>query len=176
MDNVTIMIPIDLSAGSTATNYTPPSNVCPILSLFCATSSAGGTLKFTPLRATDHVLGGSGTGGRLRFTTDQNGALSTVEIANAGSGYTNGPISVTLVDPFGTGGYVTATASGGSITAASIGASGSNYSGYITFSSTSFTQGKTYDMIPRYLELTGGSSTNLVFIGLKYSFRPFQVF
>ena len=174
--NATILVNIDVAAGASAINYTPASNACPILSFNCIGSSGSGNVKLTSLRATDFAINAtSGTGGRLRITTGGSGNILTVEIANGGSGYPNGPLSVDLVDPYGTGGSIGGTISGGVITAVSVGATGANYSGYILFDVNDFIEGVNYDIIPRYIEQTSGSGV-LRLVGHKLSYRPFQTF
>lgn len=176
MSNITatILVPIDTTSGASAINYTPSSAICPILSLHCMASGGTGTVKFTPLRSTDFSIGGSGTGGRLRIACNSIGAITTVEIAAQGSGYTDGPIPVTLNDPYGTGAVISCTAAGGVLSSVSVTTPGLNYSGYITLNTTDFIEGVTYDMIPRHIELTGTGPLTL--IGYRLSFRPYQVF
>lgn len=174
--NATQLIPIDLAAGSTATDYTPTSSaVCPILSLTCVGSSGSGDVKITPFSAASLELGASGTGGRLRIATNSKGAITTVEIAAAGSGYSNGPVPVTIHDVYGSGAVIACTASGGSISAVSVTSPGINYSGYVTFDVSDFIEGVTYEIIPRYIEQTSGSGV-LKLIGNRLAFRPYQVF
>lgn len=174
--NATILIPIDLYAGSTATNYAPStSTICPVLSMLCVGSSGSGNVKITPLRATEIAVGGSGSEARLRIATDGSGTITTVEIAAGGSGYANGPVPVTLTDPFGTGGEIACTASGGAITSASIVSGGENYSGYVLMDVSDFIEGVTYNIMPRFVEQTSGSGV-LRLYGNKLAFRPFQVF
>ena len=174
--NATILIPIDLQPGSTATNYAPStSTICPVLSMLCVGSSGSGNIKITPLRATEIGIGGSGSGARLRIATNGSGTINTVEIAAGGTGFANGPVPITLVDPFGTDGVIACTASGGTITSASIVAGGVNYSGYVLMDVSDFIEGVTYTIIPRFVEQTSGSGA-LRLYGNKLAFRPFQVF
>jgi hypothetical protein len=172
----TIVVPIDVSPGMTATNYTPGSSGCPILSILCVGSSGSGTVKFTPIKSTELTLvSNSGNGGRLRISTTPTGAINNVEIASAGSGYPNGPVTVVLNDPYGSGGSIACGASGGQITSASVVTAGVDYSGYFTMDVSDFIEGVTYDIIPRYIEQTSGSGS-LRLLGYKMSVRPFQVF
>ena len=175
--NITILVPIDLTPGAAAVNYEPSESfICPVLSLLCIGASGSGTIKLTPLKAADAQLGvTSGSGGRLRIATTSTGALSTVEIASGGSGYIDGPIAVNIVDPYGTGGSIACTASGGEIVSASIVSTGINYSGYVTMNIDDFIEGVSYDIIPRFIEQTGGSGV-LTLLGEKLGTRPFQVF
>lgn len=175
MANVTasILVPIDVSAGSTAVDYTPTSTGCPILAFNCRGSSGSGNVKVTPLKATLATVGGTGTGGRLRIATNAIGSITTVEIAAGGTGYSNGPVAITLEDPYGSGGAITCTASGGALSAVSIGASGFGYSGYVTYDVSDFIEGVTYDIVPRFIEQTSGSGV-LNLVGYKVGFRPFQ--
>ena len=174
--NATQLIPIDLTPGATAINYTPTTNaICPILSMTCIGSSGSGDVKLTPYSATQIVLGASGTNGRLRIATDGRGTITTVEIAAAGSGYTDGPVPAFLTDSYGTGAVLACTASGGSIVTASIVSGGINYSGYITFDVSDFIEGVTYEIVPRYVEQVSGSGV-LRLIGNRLAFRPYQVF
>lgn len=174
--NATILVNISVAAGSTAIDYAPPSNQCPILSFNCVGSSGSGDVKLTALRSTELALGAtSGSGGRLRVVTGGAGNITSVEIAAGGTGYPNGPVTVTLVDPYGTGASIACTASGGVISSASVVSQGLYYSGYVLFDVNDFIEGVNYDIIPRFIEQTSGSGV-LRLIGHKLSFRPFQVF
>lgn len=180
MSNIlaTILVNIDVSAGASAINYTPDSTTCPILGFNCIGSSGSGTVKITPFRATVASIdpgASGGSGARLRITTGGAGNITGVEIASAGSGYANGPVAITLEDPYGTGGAIACTASGGAITAVSVASAGTGYSGYITFDVNDFIEGVTYDIVPRYIEQTSGAGT-LRLMGYKLSYRPYQVF
>jgi hypothetical protein len=171
-----ILVTIDTFQGSTAVNYTPSSNACPVLGFNCVGSTGSGNVKLTPLNATNLQLGATaGSGGRLRITTNGSGAITAVEIAAAGTGYPNGPVPITLVDPYGTGGAIACTASGGGISAASVTTAGSGYSGYVLFDVSDFIEGVTYNIIPRFIEQTSGSGV-LRLIGYKLPYRPFQIF
>ena len=174
MGNITasILVPIDTTTGASAINYTNP-NVCPILSLHCLVAGGTGSVKLTPLRSTSFNIGGSGVDGRIRIACDSNGAITTAEIAVGGTGYADGNVPITLDDPYGAGGVLSCTASGGSLDSISIVSAGSNYSGYILMSTSDFIEGITYDIIPRFIESTGGS---LTLIGYRLSYRPYQVF
>lgn len=176
MANITpsILIPIDTSFGSTAINYAPAPMVCPILALHCAAVSGTGSVKITPYRAADAIIEGSGSGGRLRLSCDSLGVINSVEIAAGGTGYGDGPVLTTIFDPWGTGGQLAVTASGGVITDASIVVPGSGYSGYIVMDLGDFVEGVTYDFIPRYIENSGPGTIKL--FGYKLPYRPFQVF
>ncbi len=172
----TVLVNMDVSSGASAIDYN--NSVCPILGFNCIGSSGSGVVKLTSLRATSaDVLPGptSGEGARLRLVTGGNGNITSVEIAQAGSGYPNGPIQVSLNDPYGNGGIISGTASGGAVTAVSVTNSGAGYSGYIAFDVSDFIEGVTYDIVPRYIEQTSGSGT-LRLMGYKLSYRPFQVF
>lgn len=170
-----ILVNIDVAPGSTAIDYSGSSTVCPILGFNCIGSSGTGDVKLTALNATTLTLGAtSGTGGRLRIVTGGAGNITAVEIAAGGTGYPTGPVSVTLSDAYGSGGAISCTASGGVISAASVTSAGTGYSGYILFDVNDFIEGVTYDIIPRYIEKTGGGTLRLV--GYKLPFRPFQVF
>jgi hypothetical protein len=173
--NATQLVPISVATGASAINYTPPSHVCPILSLTCLGSSGSGVVKLTPFSATTLDLGLEGSEGRLRIATDANGTINTVEIANAGSGYIDGPVPVTISDSFGSGAVIACTASGGAIISAAIVDGGANYSGYVTFDVSDFIEGVTYEIVPRYIEQTSGSGV-LRLIGNRLSYRPYQVF
>jgi hypothetical protein len=170
-----ILVSIDTFAGSTAVDYTPGASGCPILGFNCVGSTGAGNVKLTPLSATICQLGASGSGGRLRITTNGSGAITAVEIAAGGTGYTTGPVPVTLVDPFGSGGAIACTASGGAITAASVSSAGSGYSGYVLFDVSDFIEGVTYNIVPRFIEQTSGAGV-LRLIGYKLPYRPFQIF
>lgn len=175
--NSTILVPISTASGASAIDYTPTSSiVCPILSLTCVGSSGSGDVKVTPYRAAVLNLGATaGSGGRLRIATSATGAITTVEIASGGTGYPNGPVTVVIDDPYGTGGAIACTASGGVISAVSVTSPGSNYGGYVTFDVNDFIEGVTYEIIPRYIEQTSGAGT-LRLIGNRLAYRPFQVF
>jgi hypothetical protein len=174
--NATQLVPIDVTAGASAVNYTPLSSaICPILSLTCIGSSGSGNVKVTPFSATTLELGASGTGGRLRIATNGLGTITTIEIAVAGSGYTDGPVPVNIVDVYGTGAEIACTASGGAISSVSIVTGGVNYSGYVTFDVSDFIEGVTYEVVPRYVEQTSGSGVLKLF-GNRLAFRPYQVF
>jgi hypothetical protein len=173
--NATQLVPIDVAPGASAINYTPSSTICPILSLTCIGSSGSGNVKVTPYSAATLELGAGGSGGRLRIATNSNGVITTVEIASAGTGYTNGPVPVTISDPYGTGAQISCTASGGSISSVSIINGGENYSGYVTFDVSDFIEGVTYEVVPRYIEQTSGSGVLKLF-GNRLSYRPYQVF
>lgn len=178
MSNVTatILVPMNLSSGASAVNYTPSSNMCPIMAMNCVIAPTGGTstVKLTPYSATNITVGGSGSGGRLRIACDANGAITTVEIASGGTGYSNGPVPITLTDPYGSGGSISCTASGGSLSAVSISSPGCNYSGYVTINAYDFIPSVTYDIMPRYVEFFG--SDTLTLLGYRLAFRPFQQF
>ncbi len=178
MNSATILVPIDLTQGPSAIDYTPTNTNCPVLGLYCATASGGtGTIKFTPLRAALATVGGSGSNARLRLACDSNGSIITAEVAAVGSGYTPGAVSVTLTDPFGYGGVISCTATaGGTISGCTITTGGTAYSGYISFSFTNFVEGVVYNMIPRFIELTTGATSSIAFIGQKLSYRPFETF
>lgn len=173
--NSTILVPMDLTAGATAINYTPNINICPILSMTCIGVTGSGTLKITPFRAAEVVLPESGSGGRLRLACDSIGQIVGVEIAAGGTGYPDGAIETSVVDPYGSGAILSCTASGGAISAASITTPGINYSGYITFNLEDFINGVTYDIVPRYVEQVAGTGV-LTLVGNKLSTRPFQIF
>jgi len=179
MSNIyaTILIPMDVSAGASAVNYEPRlTNECPILSVQCIGSSGAGVVKITPFRSTVLDLGATaGSGGRLRIATDGIGSIISAEIAVGGAGYPDGPVSVILGDPYGTGASISCTASGGLISSVYVGATGIGYSGYISMDVSDFIEGVSYDFIPRYIEQTSGSGV-LRLIGSKMAIRPFQVF
>jgi hypothetical protein len=171
-----ILVNIDIAAGASAINYTPASGVCPILGFNCIGSSGSGVVKLTPYSATTcNINSATGTGGRLRITTGGAGNITAVEIASGGSGYPNGPIAISLTDPYGSGGAIAATASGGAITSVSVASPGTGYSGYIQFDVNDFIEGVTYSIVPRFIEKTSGEGV-LRLIGYKLPFRPFQVF
>jgi len=174
-----ILVNIDVTGATglsdVALNYTANDTTSPILGFNCVGSSGSGDVKVTALNATICNIGGSGSGARLRITTGGNGNITGVEIAAKGSGFSAGPVPVTLWDPYGTGGAITATASGGSITAVSVSSAGQGYSGYIKFDVSDFIEGVTYNLIPRYIEQTSGSGV-LRLMGYRLPFRPFQVF
>lgn len=150
--------------------------MCPILSLHCVGVSGTGTIKITPLRSAELIIGAtSGSGARLRVTAGATGAITAVEIAAGGTGYPSGPVTVTILDPYGYDAIIAATASGGAVSSASVVQAGSNYSGYISMDIGDFIEGVTYDFIPRYIEQTSGSGT-LTLLGYRLSYRPFQVF
>jgi hypothetical protein len=174
--NATQLIPIDVTPGATAVNYTPTATtICPILSMTCIGSSGSGDVKLTPYSSSVIDLGASGSGGRLRIATNGMGTITAVEIAAGGTGYTTGPVPANVIDVYGTGAVLSCTASGGSITSVSIVSGGINYSGYITFDVSDFIEGVTYEIIPRYVEQVSGSGV-LRMIGNRLAFRPFQVF
>lgn len=173
---VSILVNIDLAKGPSAIDYRPLITECPIVGFQCVHSAAGATLTITPLRSAEAVIGGTGTGGRLSITTDGNGGLATVSIVNTGSGYSNGPVPITLVDPYGTGGIITVSATGGGLTGASIGATGSRYSGTIQIESGDVIEGVYYNIVPRYLEMTSGSTSALSLIGYKFPYRPYAIY
>ena len=175
--NVTQIVPINVTAGANAVNYMPTSSaICPILSLTCISSRGNGDVKLTPYRAADVSIGATtGSGGRLRISCDARGAITSVEIASAGSGYPNGPIPVTIEDAYGTGGVISCTASGGVISAVSVTSAGVNYTGCVTLDVSDFIEGVTYDYMPKYIEQTSGTGTLKLF-GNRLSYRPFQVF
>lgn len=179
-NTASILVPIDLTSGASAINYTPGSSQCPILSLHCIVAPTGGTgtVKLTPLNSTLIELSDtSGIGGRLRVTTDAEGKFTTVEIASGGTGYQGGTsgtsIPTILHDPYGTGGNITFDVTSGVITNATIVSPGINYSGYVTLNGTYFVEGVNYDIIPRYVEYNGAG---LSLIGYKLGYRPFQSF
>jgi hypothetical protein len=174
----TILVNLDVTGGTGAVDYTAPSSVCPVLGFHCIGSSGSGDVKVTAYSATQLSLGAtSGSGGRLRIKTSGTGAITTVEIASGGTGYPNGPVTVTIGDPYGTGGAISCTASGGAISAASITSAGSGYSGYILFDVSDFIEGVTYNIVPRYIEQTGATASgSLRLVGYKLPFRPFQQF
>jgi hypothetical protein len=173
--NATQLVPIDVAPGASAINYTPDPHVCPVLSLTCLGSSGSGVVKLTPYSSTTIELGASGTGGRLRIATDANGTINTVEVASGGTGYTSGPVPVTITDTFGAGAVIACTASGGAIASAAVVSGGVNYSGYVSFDVSDFIEGVTYEIVPRYIEQTSGSGV-LRLIGNRLSYRPYQVF
>jgi hypothetical protein len=174
--NSTILVPMDLSQGASAINYTPSINICPILSVTCIGVTGSGVLKITPFRAADVILtADTGSGARLRLACDAIGQITTIEIAAGGTGYPDGAVTAIIDDPYGTGGILSCTASGGSITAASIVSPGLNYSGYINFELEDFINGVTYDFVPKYIEQVSGTGT-LSLIGNRLSTRPFQIF
>lgn len=172
----TVLVDIDVSANGSAINY---NTTCPILGFNCIGSSGSGDVKLTPLRASEAIIdpgASGGSGARLRIKTGGAGNITAVEIANPGSGYKPGPVSVTIDDPYGTGGVISCTASaGGTVSAVSITSAGTGYSGYILFDVNDFIEGVTYDVVPRYIEKTSGAGT-LRLMGYKLSYRPFQVF
>jgi hypothetical protein len=172
----TVLVNIDVTPNASAIDY---NTTCPILGFNCIGSSGTGDVKLTPLRAvTANIAPGasSGSGARLRLKTGGAGNLTVVEIATPGSGYAPGPVSVSLDDPFGTGGVISCTASaGGTVSSAVITSAGTGYSGYVLFDVSDFIEGVTYDIVPRYIEQTSGSGT-LRLMGYKLSYRPFQVF
>ena len=172
-----ILVNISTAAGPSAIDYTPGATVCPILGFNCISASGTGSVKLTPLNSTNFSIVGStsGTGARLRIVTGGAGNITSVEIANGGSGYVNGPVPVTISDPYGSGGVIMCTAAGGSVTAVSISSQGSGYSGYITMDISDFIEGVVYNIVPRYIEQTSGAGT-LSLIGYKLPFRPFQIF
>lgn len=175
--NTTILVPIDLAAGSTAINYTPTESfICPVLSLICVGASGAGDIKITPYRSSElSLVSDTGSGGRLRVTANAIGELTAVEIAAGGTGYTAGAVTVEIIDPYGTGGSIACTASGGAITGVSIAAPGRNYSGYVIMDVSDFIEGVSYDFMPRYIEQTSGVGVLKLF-GVKLSYRPYQVF
>jgi hypothetical protein len=174
--SASILVPIDTAAGASAINYSARQGECPILALHCKRAVGSGTVKITPLRSAGLALGATvGEGGRLRIATDANGAITTVEIAAGGTGYPDGPIPVTVNDPYGSGGEISCTASGGVLSAVSVVSPGSRYSGYIEYEIEDFVEGVTYNFIPRWIEQTGGTGS-VSLLGEKLSFRPFQVF
>lgn len=178
MSNITasILVNLDVSAGASAIDYTAASSVCPILAFNCIGSSGSGNVKITPYSATQCTISSaSGSGGRLRITTGGSGNITGVEIAAGGTGYPNGAITVNLYDPYGTGGAISCTASGGAISAVSVTSAGSGYSGYILLDVNDFIEGVTYDIVPRFIEQTSGAGT-LRLMGYKLPFRPYQVF
>lgn len=170
----TILVPIDTTAGASAIDYTPSQSGCPVLAMHCIGSSGSGDVKITPLRSSLVTILGDGDGARIRLACDATGKITTAEIAAGGTGYTDGPVSTVIIDPFGTGGELSCTASGGEITDVSVISPGIDYSGYITMKEDDFIEGVTYDFIPRYVENTGSGDLRL--LGYKLSFRPFQVF
>ena len=171
-----ILVNIDVSPGSSAINYTPDASTCPILGFNCIGSSGTGNVKLTALNASNLLLSAaSGTGGRLRITTGGVGNITGVEIASGGTGYPDGPVTVNISDPYGVGGVISCTASGGAISSVSVTSAGTGYSGYILFDVNDFIEGVSYDIIPRYIEQTSGSGV-LRLMGYKLPFRPFQVF
>lgn len=170
-----ILVNIDVSPGASAIDYSGNSS-CPILGFNCIGSSGTGNVKLTALNAATLTLGATaGSGGRLRITTGGAGNITGVEIATGGTGYPNGPVSVTITDSYGIGGVISCTASGGVISSATVTSAGTGYSGYILFDVNDFIEGVTYDIIPRYIEQTSGSGV-LRLIGYKLPFKPFQVF
>lgn len=174
--NATQLIPIDVTPGATAINYTPSSSaICPILSMTCIGSSGSGDVKLTAYSSSVVDLGASGSGGRLRISTNGVGTITAVEIAVGGTGYTSGPVPATINDVYGTGAVLACTASGGAISAVSVVSGGINYSGYITLDVSDFIEGVTYEIVPRYVEQVSGSGV-LRLIGNRLAFRPFQVF
>ena len=176
--NATILVNMnDLSAGASAINYSPALSIqCPILAFNCIASGGTGNVKLTSLRATEIDLGATaGTGGRLRITTGGLGNITGVEVASGGTGYPDGPVTVTLIDPVGSGGVITCGATGGVISTASVVTAGTNYSGYILFDVSDFIEGVTYDILPRYIEQTSGAGV-LKLMGYRLAFRPYQVF
>jgi len=172
----TVLVDIDVSAGASAINY---NTTCPILGFNCIASSGTGSVKLTPLRAAEAIIdpgASGGSGARLRIKAGGAGNITAVEIANPGSGYKPGPVSVTIDDPYGTGGVISCTASvGGTITSATVVTAGTGYGGYILFDVNDFIEGVTYDIVPRYIENVSGTGT-LRLMGYKLSYRPFQVF
>lgn len=172
----TVLVNIDVAAGVSAIDY---NTACPILGFNCIGSSGTGEIKLTPLRAaTVNIAPGatSGSDARLRIKTGGAGNITNVEIANPGSGYTPGPLAVTIDDPYGTGGVISCVASaGGTVSTATISSAGTGYSGYVLFDVSDFIEGVTYDIVPRHIEQTTGSGT-LRLMGYKLSYRPFQVF
>lgn len=171
-----VLVNISTAAGASAVNYAAGANVCPVLGFNCIGSSGSGDVKITAYSATTCQLGAtSGSGGRLRILTDATGAITSVEIAAGGTGYPNGPVTVTLLDPYGTGGAISCTASGGVISSASVTSKGSNYSGYILFDVSDFIEGVSYPIVPRFIEQTSGSGV-LRLVGYRLPYRPFQVF
>ena len=175
MTNASILVNIDVSAGASAIDYTPPGNICPVLGFNCIGSSGSGNVKITPYSATTLVVGSTGTGGRLRITTGGAGNITAVEIANGGTGYPSGNIPITILDAYGTGGAISCTASGGVLSSVSVSSAGCNYSGYILFDVNDFIEGVTYNIIPRFIEQTSGSG-QLRLMGYKLPFRPYQAF
>jgi hypothetical protein len=178
MSNTTasILVNIDVTPGATAVNYTVGVGVCPILAFNCIGSTGSGNVKITPYSATSCILGATaGSGGRLRITTGGAGNITGVEIAAGGAGYPNGPVTVTLSDVYGSGGAISCTAAGGVISAATVTAAGTGYSGYILFDVSDFIEGVTYDIVPRFIEQTSGSGV-LKLMGYKLPYRPFQAF
>jgi hypothetical protein len=173
-----ILVNIDVAPGASAIDYTAPSGICPVLGFNCVGSSGSGNVKVTPYSATTLVIGEgltAGANGRLRITTGGAGNITAVEIASGGTGYPSGAIPVRLVDPFGTGGVISLTASGGALTAASVTTAGINYSGYFLFDVNDFIEGVTYNIVPRFIEQTSGSGV-LRLVGYKLGYRPFQSF
>ena len=171
-----ILVNMDVSPGASAIDYTAGSNQCPILGFNCVGSSGSGNVKLTAYSATHLSLGSTaGSGGRLRIVTGGSGNIQSVEIATGGTGYPDGPVSVTLDDPYGSGGVIACTASGGVIASAAVVHPGKNYSGYILFDVSDFIEGVTYDIVPRMIEQTSGSGV-LRLIGYKLPVRPYQVF
>ena len=176
MSNIlaSILVNIDVSPGASAVNYT--ASQCPVLSFNCIGSSGSGNVKLTSYNATNCDLSNNvGINGRLRITTNGAGNITGVEIGASGSGYANGAVKVNLVDPYGTGGVISCTASGGFISAASVTSPGSGYSGYILFDVNDFIEGVNYPILPRYIEQTSGSGV-LRLMGYKTGYTPFQTF
>jgi hypothetical protein len=177
MANITAtqIVPIDVAKGASATDYTAADNICPILSFTCIGSSGNGDVKITPYSSTKAEIGGDGAGGRIRIATNSKGVITTAEIASAGSGYSNGPVPITLIDNYGSGAVLSCTASGGSLSAISIVSGGLNYSGYVTMDVSDFIEGVTYEIVPRFIEQTSGTGVLRLF-GNRLAFRPYQVF
>jgi hypothetical protein len=174
------LIRMDLSAGASAVDYTPKMpNVGPpytqplkatkpILGFMCISSTAGSTVKITPAGSANVIIGSgatSGSGGRVRIETDGKGRIILAEIAAPGSGYINGPVSISVQDDIGRDAVLALTASGGILSAISIVNPGQDYSGTITFDSGDFIEGVIYPIIPRYVEITAGATSNLTLVG-----------
>lgn len=171
-----ILVNIDTSPGPSAIDYSPLSTVCPILGFNCVSASGTGSIAITPLNAALATVGTTaGSGARLRITTGAIGNITSVEIANGGTGYINGPVPVSISDPYGSGAIITCSATGGSVTGATVTSQGSGYSGVVTMDISDFIEGVVYNIVPRHIEQTTGAGT-LTLIGYKLPFRPFQSF
>lgn len=177
MSNIlaSILVNIDTRGGTGAIDYTPGSTGSAILGFNCIRSEGNGSIKITAIRSTVCNIEGDGTGARLRITTGGAGDIKTVEVACGGSGYENGKVSVSLIDPFGGNGEIYCTATNGIITSATIVSPGIGYSGYIEYDINDFIEGVTYNIIPRYVEQTSGSGS-LKLAGYKVGHHSYNTF
>lgn len=174
--NVTQIVPIDLTPGASAVDYTPDSAICPILSITCIKSEGSGEIKFTPYRAAElFIEDPSGINGRLRIQTNAKGNITSVEVASQGSGYTDGTIEVKIQDAYGTGGKINCIIEDGKVVDAEVVSPGINYTGYVILDISDFIEGVTYDYMPKFIEQVSGSG-ELKLFGNRLAVRPYQVF